>query len=46
MAKNLKADGKNANKGTPGTNKTYDQIQGEKGKHKNPNWKPKPKSKE
>ena len=30
---------KNANKGTSGTNKQYDQVQGNKGKQKNPTWK-------
>jgi len=33
---NHPADIKNANKGTPGTNKTYDQNQGNRGKQLNP----------
>lgn len=31
------ANQKNANKGTPGTNREYDQAQGNKGKQKNLN---------
>lgn len=34
---NSKADIKNPNKGTSGTNKTYDKSQGNRGKQKNPN---------
>lgn len=34
---NHNADIKNPNKGTPGTNKTYDKNQGNTGKQKNPN---------
>jgi hypothetical protein len=33
---NHEADIQNANKGTPGTNKTYDQNQGNRGKQLNP----------
>lgn len=33
------ANQKNANKGTDGTNKQYDQAQGNKGKQLNPNQK-------
>jgi len=33
---NQQADIQNANKGTPGTNKTYDQNQGNRGKQLNP----------
>ena len=33
---NHKADIKNPNKGTPGTNKTYDQNQGNRGKQLDP----------
>lgn len=33
------ADIKNANKGTPGTNKTHDKAQGNRGKQLNPNQK-------
>ena len=37
MAKpNHQADIKNANRGTPGTNTTYDQNQGNRGKQINP----------
>ncbi len=32
---------KNANKGTKGTNKQYDQVQGNKGTQQNPNQKKK-----
>lgn len=35
--KNHQADTKNHNKGTSGTNKTYDKSQGNKGKQLNPN---------
>ncbi len=34
---NHNADIKNANKGTKGTNKTYDKSQGNRGKQLNPN---------
>lgn len=34
---NHNADIKNANKGTDGTNKTYDKAQGNKGQQQNPN---------
>ncbi len=34
---NHNADIKNPNKGNPGTNKTYDKNQGNKGKQLNPN---------
>lgn len=34
---NHEADIVNANKGTPGTNITYDQAQGNRGKQLNPN---------
>lgn len=34
---NHNADIKNANKGTPGTNPTYDKNQGNRGKQMNPN---------
>jgi len=34
---NQKADSKNANKGTKGTNTTYDKAQGNRGKQLNPN---------
>jgi hypothetical protein len=40
-----KADQKNPNKGTDGTNKPYDQGQGNKGKQLNPNRKGKQKKK-
>jgi len=33
---NHAADIQNANKGTPGTNRTYDQNQGNRGKQMNP----------
>jgi hypothetical protein len=33
------ANQKNPNKGTPGTNKQYDQAQGNRGKQLNPNQK-------
>ncbi|WP_257970578.1 hypothetical protein [Vibrio parahaemolyticus] len=36
---NHKADSKNANKGTNGTNRTYDYVQGNRGKQLNPNQK-------
>jgi hypothetical protein len=36
---NHQADIKNPNKGTAGTNKTYDQNHGNSGKQKNPNQK-------
>ena len=40
---NHNADIKNPNKGTSGTNKTYDQNQGNRGKQLNPNQQaPKP----
>ena len=39
--KNHSADIKNANKGTKGTNITYDKNQGNRGKQLNPNWKKK-----
>ena len=46
-AKNHEADIKNPNKGTPGTNPTYDTNQGNKGKQLNPNQpKPDPKLKQ
>lgn len=38
---NQQADIKNPNKGTPGTNKTHDQNQGNRGKQLNPNQTPK-----
>ena len=34
---NHNADIQNANKGTPGTNRTHDQNQGNRGKQLNPN---------
>ncbi len=34
---NHQADIKNANKGSNGTNKTYDKAQGNKGQQQNPN---------
>lgn len=34
---NHKADQSNGNKGTSGTNPTYDAVQGNRGKQKNPN---------
>ena len=37
------ADIKNANKGTPGTNETYDKNQGNRGKQLDPNRKSKDK---
>ncbi|QPB42763.1 hypothetical protein [Rodentibacter haemolyticus] len=37
MAKNHEADISNSNKGTKGTNKTYDKNQGNRGKQLNPN---------
>jgi len=43
--KSHQADIKNPNKGTPGTNTTYDKNQGNKGKQLNPNQ-PKPTGKE
>lgn len=36
------ADINNANKGTPGTNITFDKNQGNRGKQMNPNQAPKP----
>jgi hypothetical protein len=39
MAKNHNGDIRNPNKGTKGTNKTYDKNQGNRGKQKNPNQK-------
>lgn len=39
--KDNQANQKNANKGTDGTNKQYDQAQGNKGKQLNPNQKKK-----
>jgi hypothetical protein len=36
---NRQADTKNPNKGTPGTNKTFDKNQGNRGKQMNPNQK-------
>ena len=41
MAKNHNADIKNPNKGTPGTNTTYAQVHGNRGKQMNPNQNPK-----
>lgn len=38
---NQKSDSKNANRGTSGTNKTYDKSQGNRGKQLNPNQKSK-----
>jgi hypothetical protein len=38
---NQQADIQNPNKGSSGTNKTYDQNQGNRGKQLNPNQKPK-----
>ena len=40
MAKksNHRSDIKNPNKGTKGTNKTWDKAQGNRGKLMNPNW--------
>jgi len=37
MAKHHEADIKNPNKGTSGTNKSYDKNQGNRGKQQNPN---------
>lgn len=37
MAKNHGADIKNSNRGTNGTNQTYDKNQGNRGKQLNPN---------
>ena len=37
MSKNHQADIKNANKGTNGTNSSYDKSQGNTGKQQNPN---------
>ena len=37
MAKNHNADMQNANKGTSGTNKTFDKNQDDRGKQLNPN---------
>ncbi len=39
--KNHEADIQNPNKGTKGTNKTYDKNQGNRGKQRNPNQKKK-----
>jgi hypothetical protein len=39
---NHEADIKNPNKGTPGTNITWDKNQGNRGKQLNPNQQPKP----
>ena len=39
--KDHQSDISNPNKGTKGTNETYDKNQGNKGKQKNPNQKPK-----
>ncbi|HXH19144.1 MAG TPA: hypothetical protein VNJ07_08670 [Chitinophagales bacterium] len=36
---NPQADIKNPNKGTKGTNATYDKAMGNRGKQFNPNWK-------
>ncbi len=36
---NHKANQGNANKGTSGTNQTYDKVQGNRGKQMNPNQK-------
>ncbi len=46
MAKKIKpqdniANMKNSNKGTKGTNRQYDQAQGNRGKELNPTWKAK-----
>jgi len=41
MAKNHNADIKNRNKGTKGTNKTWDKAQGNRGKQLNKNQKEK-----
>lgn len=41
--KDNQSNQKNPNKGTPGTNKQYDQAQGNKGKQQNPNQKSNPK---
>ena len=35
---NHQADIKNPNKGTSGTNRTWDHAQGNRGKQMNPNW--------
>lgn len=40
---NHEADIQNPNKGTPGTNTTYDKNQGNRGKQLNPNQQPRPK---
>ena len=37
---NHEADIRNPNKGTPGTNKTWDKAQGNRGKQLNPNQRP------
>lgn len=42
---NSQADVKNPNKGTTGTNITYDKNQGNRGKQLNPTYQPKRKSK-
>lgn len=39
---NHNADIKNGNRGTSGTNKTWDKAQGNKGKQMNPDWTPPP----
>ncbi len=39
---NHKANQLNPNKGTPGTNKTYSKVHGNRGKQMNPNQKRKP----
>ena len=39
---NHQADIKNANRGTSGTNTTYDKAQGNRGKQMHPNWTPPP----
>jgi len=39
---NHEADIKNANKGTPGTNETWDKMNGNRGKQMDPNQQPKP----
>jgi hypothetical protein len=35
---NHRADIKNPNRGTPGTNRAWDHAQGNRGKQMNPNW--------
>lgn len=39
---NHSADIKNPNRGTPGTNTTWDHAQGNRGKQLNPTWTPPP----